>query len=459
MKGPLIIALLQTLCACRAFTNPTNAGDLVTVELTVATRTGGEVTGAVLDHNDHGVVLLSQNIPYVFSWIELDAVSGLQAKKILLERERGREGFTAEDYFSLGQYALQGGRNDLAALEFDRARRLDSSLEPEIRASFAKFRRRNEEWNPPRITSAGGDEGEDGGERPIAAEALNFDVLPPQPDQVRDGVRDAYLRFGDKVREVLGRDIVLVESEHFLIWSDWGPKERERLKQWAEAMYTLLCEQFRLDPTKDIFLAKCPVFCFRSKARFARFARDFDGYDAKGAIGYTRSIEKNGHVHMAFARMGSTPLDYDRFACTLVHEGTHAFLHRVFSNRLLPHWVNEGFAEHTAEHVLGDACPAGENATLLGRQYARFDWPVASFVKQVSPIAVHEYPLAHSLIAFLGDRSPAGIVGMIYDLKDGAELSAALADNFGGLTAEELDQVWKQWIRKSASPPLADKQP
>ena len=46
------------------------------------------------------------------------------------------------------------------------------------------------------------------------------------PAEVRKQVYDAYLAFGEKVRQELGRDLDLLESEHFLIWTDRPRSER-----------------------------------------------------------------------------------------------------------------------------------------------------------------------------------------------------------------------------------------
>ena len=438
--------------------------DLVTISLTLKLRTGGQLSGAVLDHDEHAIVILSDFAPYVFAWSELDAGAALGAKRTLLARERGgARHFSADDHLRLGMFVLQSGRNDLASNEFDQARKLNPRLAPKIQEAFAAFRRASDSRRADQQGDLNGKDAhraeDDSKNSPVSApvDFPSFEKLPAPSDQVRADVRAAYLRFGEKVRDVMGADIRLVESDHFLIWTDWGPREQTRLTQWAESMYEALCVRFGLDSKGDIFLAKCPVFCFRSKARFRKFARDFDGYDAKNAIGYTRSIEKNGHVHMAFARMGATPADYDRFACTLVHEGTHAFLHRLHGTRLLPHWINEGYAELTAERVLGDRCPAGENAALLARQYARFDWPVTPFLSRLSTIEVHEYPLAHSMVAYLEGQSPQRFANLIRDLKNGMDLPQALAANFDGLTFDRLDKEWK--TSASESHPKAESQP
>jgi hypothetical protein len=212
-------------------------------------------------------------------------------------------------------------------------------------------------------------------------------------------------------------------------------------------MYQTLCAQFGLDPAQGVFLAKCPVFCWRSPARFRKFARQFDGYTGVNAVGYTRSIEKNGHVHIVLLLHGRSEGDYDRFACTLVHEGTHAFVHRLHSNGLIPHWVNEGYADLIAERVLQDRCPNAEKAALLARQYIRYDWSIGHLLSDPGPIAVHEYPLAYSLVDYL-ERSDSGrFASFVRGLKEGDTIGAALATNYDDMTIEELEAGWRTAIR------------
>ncbi|RME40321.1 MAG: hypothetical protein D6788_03580 [Planctomycetota bacterium] len=279
---------------------------------------------------------------------------------------------------------------------------------------------------------------------------------PPLADSLmakqRTAVADVYRRFGERVREVLGKRITLVESPHFLIWTDWSARDRGRLPDWCEAMYAALCRQFGIDPTEPVFPAGCPLFCFESEKRFRRFAREFDGYGGLDAVGYTRSIPENGHVHVVLLRKGRTPEDFDRFACTLVHEGTHAFLHRLFTTRLIPHWVNEGIAEMMTERVLGDRCPAGEKADLLARQYARYDWPVGDWVRRAGPIEVHEYPLACSLVTFLEGQGTERFRAFVRDLKNGESLEAALARRYDGWSMETFLRRWREHVRRDGSP-------
>ncbi len=436
------------------------ADSLKTISLTLRTRTGGEISGAVIDHNEHGIVLLHEQTPYVFAWMELEGSSAYAARRSLINFVHGDK-WTADHHFELGRYCLKAGRNDLAANEFRMARKLNADLAPRIQEAFDRFRQSRSPKERadrfPRVEPQGTQETDAEGligddETPTVATQsgqpiADFAKLPS--DQVRGRVREAYLQFGEKVRERLGKDIALIESDHFLIWTDWEKKDRNRLMEWSEAMYSALADRFGADPKVDLFLAKCPVFCFQTKARFRKFARDFDGYDGANAIGYTRSIPDNGHVHMVIARDGRALADYDRFACTLVHEGTHAFLHRFHGGALLPHWVNEGFADLTAAAVLGVQCPNAGNAALLARQYVRFDWSIASLLQSTSTIEVHQYALAHSVVASLERIDRGQLAEFIKSLKGGSTIEQALADSFDGLTIGEFERRWKDEIRRS----------
>ncbi|MGB2987183.1 MAG: hypothetical protein WBE26_15035, partial [Phycisphaerae bacterium] len=396
--------------------------------------------------------------PYVFAWEELEAGCACGTKHALLAFDRGGdERLLAEDHFQLGMFALSQGRNDLAANAFRRAKKLNRDYKPLIQEAVNDFRHKNaassvdthpleEEVSPTGVSVVK----EPGLAECVKAKLMvqeNATVAPLPSSDHRAQVLEVYKAFGEKVREVLGQGVVLIESDHFLIWTDWEPRYRDRLTVWCESMYAALCEQFNLDPAKDLFLAKCPVFCWRSKARFLKFARQFDGYGGSNAIGYTRSIEERGHVHVVLLRQGRGEADFDRFACTLVHEGTHAFLHRLYSSRLIPHWVNEGYAELMAERVLRDRCPNGENAALLARQFVRYGWPITRLLHSVGPIDVNQYPLAHSVIAYLEGLDGERFAGFIKSLKAGATVAAALSANYDGLTLDQLEARWRSVIR------------
>lgn len=456
--------------------------DAETVVVELETLSGGRLSGPVADHNEHGVVIVAGRKPYVFAWDELDPGSVYRARKALLILARGGEAaLTAEDHFNLGRDMLRRGRNVVAINEFNLARRLDAAYAVRIDAALDEHRKTNQaagngQSSKPEELIPLDAEGEasditaelagaltvdgDVGHRPAAgATKSSSAVEPPAKAPRADVVEKIKAFFNVRLPTAVGPDVELVETEHFLIWSDLPPAQRDRLPAWCESLYAALCGQFGFDPAAHVFPGKCPVFCFRSKGRFLNFARRFDGNTDKSSIGYTRSIADRAYSHVALYAQGQTEADLNRFASTLVHEASHAFLHQFHSHRLIPHWVNEGIAEMMAERVLGDRCPAGENAALLARPYVRYGWPVSAMLSQAGPIEVHQYPLAASLAMFMASTDRAAFAAFVCRLKEGADIQQALVDAYGGLTPAGLELRWRAWVRGREGPAAASGEP
>jgi hypothetical protein len=114
---------------------------------------------------------------------------------------------------------------------------------------------------------------------------------------------------------------------------------------------------------------------------------------------------------------------------------------------LIPHWVNEGYADLMAERVLGEQCTTGETAALLARQYVKYDWPISNMLESSGPLAVNEYALAHSVIAYLDSLGEGRLTRLIRALKQGQSAAAALAECFEGLTMRQLENDWREHVR------------
>lgn len=439
---------------------PSAAGQTKSIEVSLKLETGGAITGLVVDHNDHGIVVVNGSTPHVFAWDDVETRTAYVAKRDLAALARGgQDDLTAADHFSLGLFALSRDRRDLAAMHFGRAGSLDGSYRPRARAAVDESRAQRRaaandngpleeaaaEPSPQDPPGEGLVERIDAGLPAYDASDNAAKVTP----EMRARAMEVYKGFDRAVKELFGDKVAHIETDHFLIWTDWDERDRPRLSQWCEAMYAAVADAFGFDPHGSVFLAKCPVFCWRSKVRYVRFAEHFDAYDGRDSVGYTRSIEKNGHVHLVLLRRGTSARDFNRFAATLVHEGTHAFVHRMYSTRLIPHWINEGYAEWIAERVLGDRCPAKENAELLARQFVRYNWPITPMLHGVGPIEVHQYPLAHSVVSHLQFRGTERFADLVRRLKRGESVAEALAASYDGLTLDALETRWLDWIRAS----------
>ena len=448
----------------------------VSVELTLLTR--GKISGPVLDYDSEGLVIVADRKAFVVAFSEMDSGSAFRAKRALLAALRGGQPMlTAEDRFGLGLYMLSRGRNVIAANEFKASTRLDRSYGPKGKAALDRFRSEQARRPVAKLSALSDErvpslptEADAKGESDLCGTQLmdallgtsgtpstpgtpGGDVGVPESWPTLSATRRAALVgdikafFARRLPQGVGAGIELIETDHFLLWSDLPALERQALAQWCETMYRALCLQFQFSTEGSVFLGKCPIFCFRSKARFLNFAKRFDGHSGTGSIGYTRSIVRSGYVHVVLYRQGATPPDRDRFLSTLVHEASHAFLHRVHRPVLIPHWINEGYADWVAERVLEDRCVAGENANLLAWQYVRYDWPIAELLRSTGPIGVHQYALAHSVVAFLASTDSAALGALIRGLKERMTFAQALSAAYGGMTLEALDEGWRASIR------------
>jgi len=437
-----------------------------TIEVSLRLETGGSIRGLVVDQNDEAIVVVQSDTPYAFAWAEIECGSAFTAMREWMEFQRGgRDLMTGKDHVALGMFALSRQRPELAVSCFQRAAKLDESLSAVGREAMRAYQEQkgsrrslDEASDLPESSKRWDDDARDLHNRATKSEAtpsgmaaaLELDGLspksPPTPEQ-QQRILDLYKTFGDQIRETVYPKLASVESDHFLIWTDWDHRDHERLSAWCEGMFSALCPRLDVEPSTQVFLAKCPVFAWRSTERFRQFAEQVDGYSAINSVGYTRSDFDTGHVHVVVLRQGRDGEDYDRFAATLVHEGTHAFLHRLHSTQPVPHWVNEGFAELVSQEVLGERCYARSKADLLARQYVRYDWPVRRLLGDIGPLAIHHYPIAHSIVAHLVERDRQRFVRFLREIKDGASLEASLAMAFDGLTLDGLERSWREAIR------------
>ncbi|MCP4250911.1 MAG: hypothetical protein GY778_28065 [bacterium] len=417
------------------------------LNLTLKLDRGGEVFGDVLEATDDLIVLDYRGDVCAFAYDELTVGSAYQARKRLLIQRRGRaKDLTGEDHFRLGAYALDRDRPALANQEFRVAQRLKPDLADRVAAAREAYHDRRRARRPASEPSAL--DTLPSTTRPKATLPGLVDTVRPTSDEDRQEIIEVYKRFGKSVKEAINPDLVLIETDHFLIWTDWQRHRREPLARWCEAVYSAVATQFGLDPEGNVFLGKCPVFCFRSKARFLRFGRTYDGWKISSANGYTRTSPA-GHAHVVIYRRGATPQDLDRFAGTLVHECVHAIVHRYQRVGHVGGWVGEGLAQFMAEQVLQERCLYGEAADLVARQYALKEISVWDLLHTTGLPKPHEYPVAHSLVGFLIERDATALTGFVTLLKRGLSIEQALRRSYDGLTFDGLTEAWRDHHRRS----------
>ncbi len=416
----------------------------------ITLRTGEVVIGPLLNHTEDVVVLEHDGLPYAIAYRQMTGDSAYPTRHAILVAERGgRKHLTAADLHGLGVLALEHDRVAAARRDFAAAAAIDGSYRSRGATALDDHRRRRNSTSgvPFDLVS------------PSAAEStMPKTAKDRSADPRRAKIVAGYKEVGRRIADELGGGVELLETTHFLIWTDWIESEHELLRRWCEQMYTALRAQFRTPADANVFAGKCPVFCLKSRKRFKAAARLLDDYDAAAALGYASS-DANGHVHLVLSRQGGSYAGRLAFANTLVHEGTLLFLHRMSGPHRLPAGLSEGLADHTAEEVLGELSPNGETARATAQEIVRGDYNVRPIFADESSLDAVYYPVAQSLTSFLDRRGSDALLLLVRDIKTGVAPERALEHRFGW-TIDELERAWREAQRAALNEDVrVEKQP
>ena len=253
-----------------------------------------------------------------------------------------------------------------------------------------------------------------------------------------------------KVEASLKITLAEVESDHFLIFTDWDPKEYAFLKEQCEGAYRVCAHQFARKPEDNVFVGKLPIFMFAKQSDFMRFARATDKASLPPTVlGYFISDNELGHMAMWKPSIGDGGIgaginlaDAERkWGRTLVHEFTHAFIHRYQSDASIPRWLNEGVAEVVAESVLPT-----NNYHAYARQAAIQDAPIQQLFDDSNMPSGAYYPVMMTMAELLAKQDGKAFIQMFKDIKDGVEPESVLRNDYH-IDYGKLESIWRTYAR------------
>jgi hypothetical protein len=129
-----------------------------------------------------------------------------------------------------------------------------------------------------------------------------------------------------------------------------------------------------------------------------------------------------------------------KFYHVLVHEGTHAFLHRYLSERPMPLWVEEGLADYVAASLVPQSA-ANRDYITATRTALRSPEKVRRLLDKKDDLTAPEYGVAQSLVRFLVTQDRVGMIRFVELLKQGNSEEAALTDAYH-ISNAELVRRW-----------------
>ena len=267
---------------------------------------------------------------------------------------------------------------------------------------------------------------------------------PAKPEQIRAFRRRAQ-EWARQTRKEVTKDLRLVETAHFLIYTTWPTREHRPLAARCEAMYRALCKQFDIPPTLNVWAGKLPIFMFWKKEQFNAFTTKIDKVGGVRAGGY--NVQKgDGFTYVVLSHTQTKT----RFYEVLIHESTHAFLGRYLTNRIVPRWANEGLAEYMAAKLVKDTESSKRHYMATRLAVARnADISGVFSGRHLSNLG---YGIVHSLVRYMAATDRKGFLRFIRLIKEGKSEVDALKEGMG-LTHAELAAKWRDWARKSALEP------
>jgi len=264
------------------------------------------------------------------------------------------------------------------------------------------------------------------------ADATMWGDLTPE---VMEASNDSLREFCQRTQREMNLALNLYESPRFLICTDADERLIERCGDQLTRAYRFLSEMLNEDPDGNVFRGKCLIFIFDKRLDYIRFQRMMHETEAYGTGGLCHGFG-NGYTHVALYRRPSAR----QTTHVLIHETTHAYLHRYRSPEHVPSWINEGLAEYTAHEI---EPPGG--ASLYGRALLALEGQrgLGEGFFENEHLQRWQYDVAGALARYMSESGRPPYRRMIEAVKEGESWNAALDQSFH-LEHRQLVQRFKR---------------
>ncbi|MCX5683807.1 MAG: hypothetical protein NT049_08995, partial [Planctomycetota bacterium] len=123
-----------------------------------------------------------------------------------------------------------------------------------------------------------------GGEEPSKSEGMSFRLpgacLNPDGTMNHDAIVEAQKKRLEPINKEMSLQMRLVETPHFLIFSEADGPTTDNYKKWCELLYNSLCNQFLIIHKERVWDGKCILFLLQRESTFKDFSKRIDGRDA-----------------------------------------------------------------------------------------------------------------------------------------------------------------------------------
>lgn len=395
--------------------------------------------GSLVSYDDSTFTLRVGGEDKTLQWTDVTPVTAFQLRQKTIDRTR------ADQCLELGRFGWGIGAKDQAQAMLKNATRLDPSLKGTADAILATPSGAAVASTRPAVNPV-----HPGGKRPAATRPGEQAVKFQKPTQSQiDAAMKAAREQAQSVESTLGVNLAEFETDHFLVFTDWGQNEYPFLRTNLEAAYRIVAKQFDADPKETVFVGKLPVYMLVKYDDFAAFAKQIDGFADvnEQTAGYYQG-DTRGFGHMAMwkpspALVGnSSQAEAERlWGYVLVHEFTHAFLARYKTSAFVPRWLNEGIAEVIAYSEFPYA-----NRHRMARLIAVNRVDVKFLFDDANRPGGEYYPVMQSMVEMLLATNKPGFGKMIDAIKNGTPPEQAMRDVYHA-DYDAFIAAWRDWAK------------
>ncbi len=394
----------------------------------VTTRDGRRLIGTVLAYDLEGFVLEKDGQPpQVVPWADLSATNVVVVFGGFMQADSAQENFRLATILS----RLEDGA-DLAHRIFRNTVRLDPSYQDQFHS--LRIAGDAPAVNPPLPS-----EPDTPVTQPPRIRASDYTWQTLSEEEIAAFVAREK-EFVASVLDYLQVEMRLIETEHYLFYTDAEPREVTRMSILLENMYRRLSQMLDIPPQVNIWKGKALIFLCSEEELYHRIERDiFKNPNSRGTAGVCHSFA-TGEVRIVFTMMQ----DRWNLQHLLVHETTHGFLHRYRSARPIPNWLNEGIAEYLATRLVVQSDFNRYRRSQGMQELAkRGSFEGALHARN---IPFWFYGVSLHLVEMLMQKDREAVFAMLRDIKDGVHWEQSLLDRFN-LTPQGLADELQKYLR------------
>lgn len=461
MRWNLLLQLLLLLAAALPATaaEPATTAKPIYTEVFIRPIGNGrteEVSGTLASFDDQTVTIKTAKGVRKLRWIALTASSAFTLRSRLIDKT------AASDWLKLGRFGWSISARDQARAALARATTLDPALKAQAASILASAP--GAALTAPVSSSDGNSQSRELiGPAPTTQSGVEtprgFGMLPRPPDHSPKSPTETYQKstpeqdaraIGEskldvaQVEKQFNVTFDMLETKHFLIFTDWDPREYDFLKTNFEDAYDVVSQQFEIPATDNVFVGKLPVYMFARFSDFAKFTDSIGFLDQptpRTLRGYYEG-QADGSGRMIMYKPGADDIAEaeKEWAHCLVHEFTHAFVARYRTNARMPRWLNEGVAEVIAakNFPFPGTYPFAKRMALENKTAPEL------FDDDNMPSG-EWYPVMQTMVELLIAQDHVAFKQMFDAIKDGTDGEVALKKYFG-IDYSQLMADWRQAV-------------